>query len=65
METKTDQQVESCGKCIYWKATADDKGSCRRQPPQAISFEVDDEVKFETLFPTTSSEDWCGEFKAN
>jgi len=64
METTT-QQTEACAKCAYWKATADNEGVCRRQPPQAITFEVDDEVKFETRFPVTAADDWCGEFKAN
>jgi len=64
MSTATETKTESCAQCTYWKATTADQGACRRQPPQAISFEIDDEVKFETRFPTTSADDWCGEFSA-
>ncbi len=58
--TKTD----TCAKCAYWNEVSSGAGECRRQPPQAISFKVSDEVKFETLFPSTKAEDWCGEFSA-
>ncbi|MEM1442540.1 MAG: hypothetical protein AAGF67_09370 [Verrucomicrobiota bacterium] len=64
METQQTTSTESCSACAYWKAGESNEGACRRQPPQSISFEVDDEVKFETRFPTTSADDWCGEFKA-
>jgi len=37
-------------------------GECRRHAPQTIAFEVDDEVKFESMFPVTAAEDWCGDF---
>jgi len=62
METAT--KTETCAKCEYWNAKASDEGECRRQPPQAISFKVNEEVKFETRFPMTASDDWCGEFSA-
>lgn len=64
METQTTQTTDCCGQCMYWKQTEGEEGACRRQPPQEISFEVDDEVKFVTRFPTTSADEWCGEFKA-
>mgnify|MGYP006308757467 CR=1 FL=1 len=64
METQSTTQTNTCSKCTYWKALSGDNGECRRQPPQAISFKVQDDVKFETRFPVTASDDWCGEFSA-
>ena len=40
----------------------DSHGECRRHAPQTVAFEVDDEVKFESKFPVTAAEDWCGDF---
>mgnify|MGYP001118786325 CR=1 FL=1 len=64
MSVETSTQTDTCAKCTYWNATTTEAGECRRQPPQAISFKVDDETKFETRFPATAGSDWCGEFKA-
>jgi len=63
MET-TVSKTETCSKCAHWNELTSNSGECRRQPPQAISFKVNDEVKFETRFPTTADKDWCGEFSA-
>lgn len=65
METKLNTHTDTCSECSHWKAISEDKGECRRQPPQAITFKVGDEVQFETRFPETSTSDWCGEFKAS
>jgi len=62
METAT--KTATCVKCSHWNPTESAKGECRRQPPQAISFKVDNDVKFETRFPVTNESDWCGEFSA-
>jgi len=62
METKTANIT--CAACAHWKATTGSDGECRRQPPQAVSFHVDGDVKFETRFPITAESDWCGEFTA-
>ncbi len=64
MTTEAATQTGTCVKCAYWNSQASDSGECRRQPPQAISFKVDSETKFETRFPQTTGSDWCGEFKA-
>ncbi|MFQ3270305.1 MAG: hypothetical protein ACI9A1_000619 [Lentimonas sp.] len=64
MTTETKAVTSTCAKCTYWNAQEPDQGECRRQPPQAISFKVDSETKFETRFPETAATDWCGEFKA-
>lgn len=63
MET-TATKTETCEKCLHWNKVETDQGECRRQPPQAIIFKVNEEVKYETRFPTTQSSDWCGEFAA-
>jgi len=47
---------------MYWNETASSEGECRRQPPQAVSFKVDEGTKFQTCFPVTKAEDWCGEY---
>jgi hypothetical protein len=64
MSVQTSAQTDTCAHCAYWKPQASDNGECRRQPPQAITFKVDSETKFETRFPETMAGDWCGEFKA-
>lgn len=64
MATETSIKTESCGKCFFWKPASGDAGVCRRQPPRSMRFEVDDKIQFVSRFPTTSSSDWCGEFKA-
>jgi hypothetical protein len=60
MTTKT--STRACESCSYWKNLEDNHGECRRHAPQTIAFEVDDEVKFESMFPVTSADDWCGDF---
>ncbi len=62
MSTVTNTRTETCSQCKFWNASTADEGECRRQPPQAISFRVGDDLKFETRFPVTASDDWCGEF---
>ena len=52
----------ACGNCVYWNSIEDSTGECRRHAPQTIAFEVDDELKFESMFPVTGSDDWCGDF---
>ncbi len=55
--------MKACQACLYWDSSAGTgKGFCRRNAPQSIVFKVDDEVKFETRFPETAANDWCGEF---
>lgn len=64
MSTETTTKTDTCVKCTHWNPLSENKGECRRQPPQAITFRVDNETKMETRFPVTSASDWCGEFKA-
>jgi hypothetical protein len=52
----------ACGACTFWKHTESDKGECHRHAPQAIVFNVDGRVKFESRFPVTAGADWCGDF---
>lgn len=61
--TTTDTKAKTCSTCAYWEASSE-KGECRRHAPQNIVFEVSDEMKVESRFPTTSSDDWCGDFEA-
>lgn len=57
-------QSTACQKCAFWKPTVDAKGECRRNAPQSVVFAVDETTQFETRFPLTEADDWCGEFKA-
>jgi hypothetical protein len=63
MQTTTTSH-KACAACSHWKASAGTEGECRRHAPQLITFEVDDEVKVESRFPTTTAQDWCGDFEA-
>lgn len=63
MET-TQVSNKTCNACAFWNAKGDDSGECRVRPPQGMMFQVDAETKFETRFPVTSAQDWCGEFRA-
>lgn len=62
MNTKT--ITRACEACAFWNSLEEGAGECRRHAPQTIAFEVDDEVKFESMFPVTSEDDWCGDFQA-
>lgn len=59
---KTKAANRTCSACAHWNEVEDGHGECRRHAPQTIAFEVDDEVKFESMFPVTASDDWCGDF---
>jgi hypothetical protein len=52
----------SCQACAYWKSIESTKGECHRHAPQAIVFNVENGLKFESHFPLTAAEDWCGDF---
>jgi hypothetical protein len=52
----------SCQACAYWKNTESMSGECHRHAPQAIVFNVENGLKFESHFPLTAAEDWCGDF---
>lgn len=64
MSISTDTRTQTCAACTHWNSLSSAEGECRRQPPQAISFKINDEVRFETRFPKTTAQDWCGEFAA-
>lgn len=52
--------LPSCGSCSFFlKQPKDDLGYCRRYPPTIVSL-GDDE--FESVFPISAPDDWCGEF---
>ncbi|MES2995575.1 MAG: hypothetical protein V4733_02070 [Verrucomicrobiota bacterium] len=57
-------KTKACGQCVHWNDLEDDMGECRRHAPQTVAFEVDEEVKFESMFPVTAADDWCGDFFA-
>ena len=57
----TTTQTKTCEACKHWNASGEGHGECRRHAPQAIAFTVADEVKFESRFPTTQKDDWCGD----
>jgi len=60
----TSTKTAACGKCVYWHSSESSKGECRRHAPQTVVFKVDDEVQYESTFPKTKAEDWCGDFES-
>lgn len=63
----TSTQTAACGKYVYWHtedSAKGEKGECRRHAPQTVVFQVDDEVQYESTFPMTKAEDWCGDFES-
>jgi hypothetical protein len=60
MTTKT--TTRACEACAYWNKLEETHGECRRHAPQTIAFEIDEEMKFESMFPVTGNDDWCGDF---
>jgi hypothetical protein len=52
----------ACEACAFWKHSEADKGECHRHAPQAVVFNVDDHIRFESRFPVTAGSDWCGDF---
>ncbi|MFT3990413.1 MAG: hypothetical protein QM680_03280 [Luteolibacter sp.] len=64
--SQTITTTRACAACTFWNQLGDSEGECRRHAPQMIAFEVDDEVQYESKFPETAGDDWCGDFeKAN
>lgn len=61
METITTRAA--CKDCTFWNPLKSNEGQCRRHAPQMVAFEVDDKVRFESKFPVTAGEDWCGDFQ--
>jgi hypothetical protein len=55
--------VEACGSCRYWKPGESDAGQCRRHAPQSIVFDVDETLQFQSRFPETATDDWCGDYQ--
>ncbi|WP_367874544.1 hypothetical protein [Luteolibacter sp. Populi] len=55
--------TKACEECTFWNRLDGEHGECRRHAPQTVSFQVDDEVRFESMFPATDAEDWCGDFE--
>ena len=52
----------SCKNCYFWEEGLN-CGDCHRYPP-VINFDVqDEEIGYETLYPITTQDDWCGEFR--
>jgi len=64
-QTIVETHVEACGSCRYWKPEEEKSnlGQCRRHAPQSIVFNVDEEVQFQSHFPDTAAEDWCGDYQ--
>jgi hypothetical protein len=60
---KTQTTSETCNSCKSWSSENGTTGECRRHAPQLIAFEIDDSTKIESRFPTTGSEDWCGDYQ--
>lgn len=64
MSTTAKTQTKACADCIHWNEVESGSGECRRHAPQMIAFEVDEDVRVESHFPMTATDDWCGDFEA-
>lgn len=63
-EILAETQVEACGSCRYWKKSENQAmGECHRHAPQAIAFNVEQKLQFQSRFPDTTAEDWCGDYQ--
>lgn len=62
MSTQTATSTRQCASCSFWQSQSGDNGECRRRAPQPIAFKVDEDVRYEARFPTTTAADWCGEY---
>ncbi len=62
MKATQTETKPACVKCRYWQPVTAD-GECRRRAPQAVVLNIDEGTKFESHFPITAAEDWCGEFE--
>ena len=58
---KTEANI--CAACANWNQKSDAEGECRAHAPQTVVFQVDDDTRFETRFPVTKAEDWCGDYR--
>lgn len=62
MNTKAEINSKSCASCRHWDQTTNtNEGSCRRNAPQTVVFQVSSEQTIKTVFPSTKATDWCGE----
>lgn len=62
-ESATQTTSRACATCAFWDSENSNEGTCRRNAPQAVVFEVEDGTAFHTLFPETLASDWCGEYE--
>lgn len=53
--------MNSCGTCRFWKpySSDDERGQCRAHPPVVVG----GERRLHIRWPSTNSEDWCGEWE--
>jgi len=52
-----------CGDCMYWDYTTDQAGLCRRNAPVPIPQPASKSQQFTLVIPSTSKDDWCGQFE--
>lgn len=49
-------KVEACVECVYWSDVENNEGLCRHKSPVIIT-----QQDTKGLWPTTKSDDWCGQ----
>lgn len=56
-----DRYQPKCPDCAYWlEEPGEDFGECRRYAPRPVTGDVTKTVPY---WPTTTSDEWCGEFR--
>jgi len=63
-----DKENVCCQNCSYWVESYEVYGYCHRYAPKPVVFvkpeNLEDYVDYEAAWPSTGSDDFCGEFKA-
>lgn len=54
-------EAKACAKCAYWEEAT---SHCHRHAPVSVTFKVDEKTEYQTQFPVTQADDWCGDFAA-
>lgn len=63
-QSTTQSATSTCSDCKHWSNQANaSQGECRRHAPQSLVFVIDAQTKFESRFPATKAQDWCGDFE--
>lgn len=56
-----DRYQPKCSDCAYWlEEPGEGYGECRRYAPKPVTSKIEETIPY---WPTTSSDEWCGELR--